>query len=90
VRITAVPDLETLASLLANDAAVGFFAHRARGGREHYYQAVTSRGSHLVSIERNRTGYRLKEMRGADGGAVGGEVLVAVSDWLGRAQGRYR
>lgn len=90
VQISAVPDLETLANLLANDATVDFFLHRARGGREHLYQAVSARGSHLVSIERNRTGYRLKEVCGAGGGVVGGDVLVAVSDWLGRAQGKYR
>lgn len=90
VQITAVPDLETLAVLLTSDTVADFLAQRARGGREHYYQAVAARGSHLVSIERSRTGYRLKEVRGAGGGAVGGDVLVAVSDWLGRSQRRYR
>jgi len=26
----------------------------------------------------------------ATGGAVNGDLLVAVSDWLGRSQGKYR
>jgi hypothetical protein len=90
VQICAVPDFNALAEILQNDTAVSYFAHRARSGREHFYRAAAPTGLHLVSVERNRAGYRLKEVRKSGGGAASGDVLVAVSDWLGRAQGRYR
>ena len=90
VEIIAIRNLETFTKLLGDSPLADFYSHRARNGREHFYQAISAQSSHLVSIERDRIGYRLKEVRRIGSNTVGGDVLFAVADWLGRTQGRYR
>ena len=90
VEIIAIRNIEALTKLLGSSTLTDSFSQRARSGREHFYQAVSAQSSHMVSIERDRIGYRLKEVRRIGSNTVGGDVLIAVSDWLGRTQGRYR
>ena len=79
-----------LQTILGNTTAADYYCDRARRSHEHIYRAVTPHAAHIVTIQRARGSYRLKELCRVDGGTVTGDVLVAVSNWLGRTQGRYR
>ena len=90
VEIKPLRDRKILMTMLGNWTAVEYYCDRAHRNREFYYQAVTSQAVHLVVTQRVRGSYRLRAVRRIGGGAVNGDLLVAVSDWLGRTQGRYR
>ena len=90
VEIKPLRNRKMLMTMLENSTAVEYYCDRARRNHEFYYQAVTPQAVHLVVTQRIRGSYRLKEVRRVGGGSVSGDLLVAVSDWLGRTQGRYR
>ena len=90
MQIAPVRAREMLRTILGNNTAVEFYCDRARRGHEHFYQVVTPQASHLASIQRARGGYRVKELRRVGGGSINGDLLVALGDWLGRSQGKFR
>ena len=90
VEIKPLHDRKMLMTMLGNSTAVEYYCDRAHRNHEFYYHAVTPQAVHLVVTQRVRGSYRLKEVRRVGGGSVNGDLLVAISDWLGRTQGRYR
>lgn len=89
-QVSPVRDYGSLLELVGNPTAADFACDSGRRKHEHYYRLTTADGQHLVTMRRHSSGYRLQSIRRADGAAVRGELLVAVSDWLGKVQGRYR
>ena len=88
-RLAPVRDREMLRTILGNNTAVDFYCDRARRGHEHFYRVITPQATHFASIQRARSGYRVKELRRVGGGsAVSGDLLVALGDWLW--QSKYR